>query len=105
MTERSRFSVRGARVTVVGGGRSGIAAAELLVRRGARVTLTDQQKAITDEQRLRKAGVSIDLGTDGAAAMSGADLIVLSPGVPPRQPAIEAARGAGVPVVGELELA
>jgi UDP-N-acetylmuramoylalanine--D-glutamate ligase len=105
MTERSRFSVRGARVTVVGGGRSGIAAAELLVRRGARVTLTDKGTAIQGEQRLRKAGVSIDLGTDGAAAMSGAELIVLSPGVPPRQPAIEAARGAGVPIVGELELA
>jgi UDP-N-acetylmuramoylalanine--D-glutamate ligase len=32
-------------------------------------------------------------------------LIVLSPGVPPHQPAIEAAREAGVPIVGELELA
>jgi len=34
-----------------------------------------------------------------------ADVIVLSPGVPSRQPAIEAARSAGVPIVGELELA
>jgi cation diffusion facilitator CzcD-associated flavoprotein CzcO len=36
MTERSSFSVRGKRVTVVGAARSGVAAAELLVRRGAR---------------------------------------------------------------------
>ena len=30
---------------------------------------------------------------------------MLSPGVPSRQPAIDAARSAGVPVTGELELA
>ncbi len=34
-----------------------------------------------------------------------ADLIVLSPGVPPDQDAIVAARRAGVPVIGEIELA
>ena len=34
-----------------------------------------------------------------------ADLVVLSPGVPNAQPAIDAARRAGVTVVGELELA
>jgi UDP-N-acetylmuramoylalanine--D-glutamate ligase len=105
MTERSSFSVRGSRVTVVGGGRSGIAAADLLVRRGARVTLTDTGHTIPGEQRLRRSGVSLDLDSDGAAAMKAADLIVLSPGVPPRQPAIEAARAAGTPIVGELELA
>ncbi len=105
MTERSSFSVRGTRVTVVGGGRSGVAAAELLLRRGARVTLTDTAPAIAAEDQLRDAGISLDLGTDGGSTMRGADLIVLSPGVPPRQPAIEAARAAGVPVIGELELA
>jgi UDP-N-acetylmuramoylalanine--D-glutamate ligase len=35
----------------------------------------------------------------------GADLIVLSPGVPSNEPAIEAARRSGVAVIGELELA
>src|SRR5262249_42936215 len=34
-----------------------------------------------------------------------ADLVVLSPGVPGEQPAIEAARAAGGPVIGELEVA
>ena len=37
--------------------------------------------------------------------LTSADLVVLSPGVPPAQPAIEAARRAGVPVIGEVELA
>jgi UDP-N-acetylmuramoylalanine--D-glutamate ligase len=104
MTDTS-FSVRGKRVVVVGAARSGIAAAELLLRRGAVVTLTDARNAIDDEDRLRDAGVALELGGHQASTLATADLIVLSPGVPPRLPVIEAARLAGVPVTGELELA
>jgi UDP-N-acetylmuramoylalanine--D-glutamate ligase len=105
MTIDRPFSVRGKRVTVVGAARSGVAAAELLVRRGAAVTLTDVRERIDDEERLRAAGVDLELGGHHASTVTGADLIVTSPGVPYRQPLIEAARQAGVPVLGELELA
>ena len=37
----SKYSVDGLRVVVVGAAHSGVAAAELLVQRGARVILTD----------------------------------------------------------------
>ena len=53
------FSVRGKKVVVVGAARSGVAAAELLVRRGASVTLTDVRDRIEDEERLRAAGVAL----------------------------------------------
>ena len=99
------FSVRGKRVVVVGAARSGVAAAELLLRRGASVTLTDIREQIEDEERLRAAGVALELGGHHASTLSGADLVVLSPGVPSHLAAIEAARRAGVPVTGELELA
>ena len=99
------FSVRGKRVVVVGAARSGVAAAELLVRRGATVTLTDIREQIDDEERLRAAGVALELGGHHASTLTGADLVVLSPGVPSQLPAVEAARRAGVPVTGELELA
>jgi UDP-N-acetylmuramate-alanine ligase len=99
------FSVRGKRVVVVGAARSGVAAAELLVRRGASVTLTDVREQIEDEERLRAAGVALELGGHHASTFSAADLVVLSPGVPSQLPAVEAARRAGVPVTGELELA
>lgn len=105
MTIDRPFSVRGRRVTVVGAARSGVAAAELLVRRGAAVTLTDLRERIEDEERLRAAGVDLELGGHHASTFTGADLIVTSPGVPYRQPLIAAARQAGVPVIGELELA
>jgi UDP-N-acetylmuramoylalanine--D-glutamate ligase len=105
MTTNHPFSVRGKRVTVVGAARSGVAAAELLVRRGATVTLTDVRERLDEEDRLRAAGVELELGGHHASTFTGADLIVTSPGVPYQQPLLEAARAAGVPVMGELELA
>jgi UDP-N-acetylmuramoylalanine--D-glutamate ligase len=99
------FSVRDKRVTVVGAARSGVAAAELLVRRGASVTLTDIRPEIAEAAALRSAGVRLELGSDAAETLAASDLIVLSPGVPREQSAVAAASAAGVPVIGELELA
>jgi UDP-N-acetylmuramoylalanine--D-glutamate ligase len=101
----SAFAVDGARVVVIGAARSGVAAAELLSRRGARVTLTDMKPAVADAGRLRAAGVEVELGSANADAAAHADLIVLSPGVPPELPAVVMARSRGVAVIGELELA
>lgn len=109
MTEARQdvFTVSGRRVTVVGAARSGIAAAELLARRGGRVTLSDARPDLAepDATRLRAAGVTLELGGHAAGTFTGADLIVMSPGVPPEIPVIAAARAAGVPVMGEVELA
>lgn len=105
MTSHRTFSVTGKRVVVVGAARSGVAAAELLVRKGARVTLTDLRETLADEERLRAAGVDLELGGHHEGTLTRADLVVMSPGVPARQPAIDAARRAGIEVMGELELA
>jgi UDP-N-acetylmuramoylalanine--D-glutamate ligase len=105
MTVNTPFSVAGRKVVVVGAARSGVAAAELLVRRGAQVTLTDLRENIQEDARLRQAGVALELGGHHADTLRQADLIVLSPGVPPGQPALADARAAGVPFMGELELA
>jgi UDP-N-acetylmuramoylalanine--D-glutamate ligase len=105
MTNDREFSVRGKRVTVAGAARSGIAAAELLVRRGAQVVLSDVRQEIGEAARLRSAGVTLELGGHRIETFAQADAVILSPGVPVAQPAIDAARHAGVPVMGELELA
>jgi UDP-N-acetylmuramoylalanine--D-glutamate ligase len=99
------YSVAGQRVVVVGAARSGVAAAELLVRRGATVTITDTKAAIDQAPTLRAQGIAVELGGHEVATFTGADLIVASPGVPLDQPVFDAARDAGVPVMGELELA
>ncbi len=99
------FDVKGKRVTVAGAARSGLAAAELLARRGADVTLSETRTDVAEGERLRSLGVRLELGGHLPATFAGADLVVLSPGVPPDQPAIQAARDRGVPVIAEIELA
>ena len=99
------FSVDGACVVVLGAARSGVAAASLLARRGARVVLSDVRDAIADSDRLRGAGVELELGGHREDTLANADLIVLSPGVSPKLPAVDRARERGTPVISEVELA
>jgi UDP-N-acetylmuramoylalanine--D-glutamate ligase len=101
------FSVRGQNVTVAGAARSGIAAALLLAERGARVTLTDARSTLepSESNRLRDAHVSLELGVQRLETFTSADLLVVSPGIPLEEPQIAAAREAGVPLMGEIELA
>jgi UDP-N-acetylmuramoylalanine--D-glutamate ligase len=100
--------LEGRSVTVVGLARSGVAAARLCARQGARVTVTDRRGAA----ELAGALAALDgvparraLGGHHPADFARADLVVASPGVPLSIPEIAAARAAGVPVWGEVELA
>ncbi len=101
----SGFDVKDKRVTVAGAARSGVAAAELLVRRGARVTLSESSSDVPSIEALRALGVAFEMGGHRAETFANADLIVLSPGVPAEQPPVAAARARGVPVIAEIELA
>jgi UDP-N-acetylmuramoylalanine--D-glutamate ligase len=99
------FVVRNKHVTVAGAARSGIAAAELLARRGAQVTLSDTRADVPEAAPLAPLGVALELGGHRVETFTNADLIVTSPGVPPEQPVFQAARARGVPVIAEIELA
>jgi UDP-N-acetylmuramoylalanine--D-glutamate ligase len=99
------FSVEGLRVTVAGAARSGRAAAELLVRHGAHVTVSDASRDVANAPSLKDLGVAIEAGGHRRETFTAADLVVLSPGVPFDQPVVAAARQRGVPIIGELELA
>lgn len=98
-------SVQGRDVIVVGAARSGLAAVELLLAKGARVTLADAAATLDGADGWRARGVTVVLGPHRPDQFTRADLVVLSPGVPAGQEAIQRARAAGVPVIGELELA
>jgi len=76
--------------------RSGVAAAELLRSKGAQVRAVDQNLVCV-------AGLEVEPQT--ASSLAGADLIVLSPGVPADLDIVDDQRRKGVPVIGDLELA
>ena len=98
----------GRTVAVVGLARSGIAAARLVARLGGRVLASDSAplEAWSAEARaLARQGHAIWAGGHPAAAFSGVDLVVVSPGVPFDLAALAPVRARGVEVIGELELA
>ena len=100
------LDLRGQSVLVVGLARSGTAAARLCASRGARVKATDRRAAteLGPLSALESAGVELALGGHDVADFTGADLVVVSPGVPLSLPEIAEARRQGVPVLGEVEL-
>ena len=94
-------------VAVVGLARSGVAAARLIRRLGGRVLASDSgaRESLTPEAvQLEAAGCTLFAGGHPEAAFAGAELVVVSPGVPLELPALEAVRARGVPIIGELEL-
>lgn len=98
------MQIAGKNLVVVGLGKSGIAAARLGARRGAKVVATDSASADKLSPDVRELPAELVLGGHDGVAFSKADLIVVSPGVP-SFPALVEAEAAGVPVIGELGLA
>lgn len=101
------LQLRDKNVLVLGLGRSGMAAASLLHRDGARVVVRDEADTMEIEaraSRLRKLGVRVELGNrfDTAARF---DLAVLSPGIATERPFVRELIAKKTPVLSELELA
>jgi len=88
------------RATVVGLGKSGLAAIAFLLAKGARVRAVDEK-----EQAAASLPAGVEFRTQAQETFEDCDLVVLSPGVPADLPAIEAARQRGIKVIGEVELA
>src|SRR5688500_3633028 len=101
------MDLAGKRVLVVGLAQTGIAVARFCAGRGARVVVNDGKTEAQLGERLvalRDAAgeVELVLGGHPEAAFTGADLVVMSPGVP-EMPAMGAARAARVEVIAEIE--
>ncbi len=94
------------RVLVAGLARSGVAAANLLLSKGARVRVTDLKPAgELREQLSRLQGkVETTLGGHRVEDFLNTDLIVLSPGVPSDIRPLREARSEGIAMLPEVEL-
>lgn len=98
----------GKRILVAGLGMSGIGAVEALLKKEARVTATDKKSREEIDPALlsflEKNQVELFLGCE-PTSMQEYDLLVLSPGIAPDSSLGRLAVKAGVPVIGEIELA
>src|SRR5437764_15384839 len=86
------MKLEGAKVVVVGMGKSGVAALRLLREKGARV------RAVDEKQTGEIEGIVIE--PQIAASFHDVDLVVLSPGDPTDLEVLN-----GLPVIAELEMA
>ena len=101
------MEISGKKVTVVGLGRSGLGAANLLSKLGADVTITDskQEGELTEFREKLNPSIRLVLGSHPENIFVSSDMLILSPGVPLAIPPVSKALRKGTPVIGELELA
>lgn len=91
---------RGKRFAVLGLARSGLATVAALVESGAEVVAWDSNEAAR-----AKLGAGVTLADPLTIDLAGFDGVIVSPGVPiNRHPIADHARGAGVPLIGDIEL-
>jgi len=105
---RPGFEFAGKRVLVVGLARTGVVASLFAAGYGATVTATDakpESELAETAERLRAAGVKLELGGHRQETFLDQDLIVISPGVPITLPPLALVQSRGVPVWSEIELA
>ncbi len=98
----------GKSTVVLGLGRSGEAAAQLLTEEGATVTVCESADTAANRAKaveLAGLGIKVLLGPQADSDPSGYDLCVLSPGIDPATPLVRNVADKRIPIIGEIELA
>ncbi|HYM20078.1 MAG TPA: UDP-N-acetylmuramoyl-L-alanine--D-glutamate ligase [Candidatus Kapabacteria bacterium] len=101
------MQLRGKRFTVLGAGKSGLASVRLLLKKRAKVFLSDsgkKEKHLETIKELDELGVQYEFGENSHLALD-ADTIIVSPGVPLDAPILKLARTKNIFITGEIELA
>ncbi|MBU6450535.1 MAG: UDP-N-acetylmuramoyl-L-alanine--D-glutamate ligase [Cyanobacteria bacterium REEB67] len=97
------------RITILGLGRSGLAAASYLAKRGAKVLISEStpREKVSDKfvAELKALGVEAEYGAHSERATAWPELILTSPGIPPYSEVIKRARSLGKEVISDIELA
>ncbi len=97
------------KVTVLGLGRSGSSAARYLAARGADIFLSEgglaEGSKAEEAQKLKQLGIKVETGGHSEEALSSAELIIVSPGIPPSSPVITRAQALNKEIICDIELA
>ncbi len=94
------IDLKNKKVTVIGAARSGIAAADLVLRLGGIPKISDSKKQISVSP-----GIRIEVGGHTKEFIQDSDYVILSPGVRLDSQPVQWAREKGIEVMGEVELA
>ncbi|MFQ5537090.1 MAG: UDP-N-acetylmuramoyl-L-alanine--D-glutamate ligase [Gemmatimonadota bacterium] len=101
-------SLSGAKVAIIGLGVSGAAAARLALAKGGEVYVSDLRTdapAAAGGAELRALGADVEWGRHDVERVARADLVVVSPGIPPQAPVLRKLARRGVPWISEPEFA
>ena len=100
------MSLKGAKVSVIGLGKSGLASCRLLKTKGASVFASDNSEQIDREisEELKALEIDFELGGHTGKCLKDKDFMVVSPGVPLKRFPLDEAKKRGLPIYGEIEL-
>ncbi|MBC8043685.1 MAG: UDP-N-acetylmuramoyl-L-alanine--D-glutamate ligase [Rhizobacter sp.] len=98
--------IKGRRVAVIGGKRSGLAASKLLKRAGAKVMMSEREQPKDDamQRELERLHINFEFGGHSENIFA-SDFAVISPGVPSNAVIVKQLANAGVPIYSEVEMA
>lgn len=96
-------------VTILGLSKSGMAAAQYLVKKGAQCFLSETLPASPtnkeNRELLQSLGVELEMGGHTAKCFEHSDLVILSPGIPPSSQIVKELSLSGKTLISEVELA
>lgn len=94
-------------ITVIGAGKSGIAAAKLAKNKGEKVFLTEAKEISNNDiiYELNQFDIEYEFGKNSDKALKNCNLIITSPGVPPSAEIIRKAEALRIPIISEIEYA
>lgn len=93
-------------IGVVGLGQTGLSCVRYLLAQGLRPVVFDSREEPPGLAELQQLDNSLEqhFGAFKPADLLGMDLLILSPGIDPRTPAIQLAKDAEIPVLGDIDL-
>jgi UDP-N-acetylmuramoylalanine--D-glutamate ligase len=100
----AKYSLKGLRVSIIGLGKSGIAAANLAASRGARVLASDSKPRSSGITKKLSKSVRAEFGGHTDALLS-SDLVIKSPGIPGDLEILKKIKKNKIPITGEIEFA
>jgi UDP-N-acetylmuramoylalanine--D-glutamate ligase len=104
----SKNYVKGKKVSILGGGLSGISVSLLLHNRGANVFLSEienTKEKLNEFKVFQEKNIDYELGKHSPEKILNADMIIISPGLSSDIPIVKEAIKQNIPIYSEIEVA